>query len=140
VANYTKEEIESFNAKDKRIVKQAILKKLIDKLDMEDVCEPENMLFPLTDRYVNYVYNGVSSGGAITTPEQTDWDKLSKSLDLHLPTGIEVKMLNLIVDGYKNSTGENVNPSDVIKLVIERFGTYPTKQASVEKVINILKG
>lgn len=134
---YSKDEIDAFNKKDKRISRLSILRDVLPKFDLEGI-ENVQEITELAEKYVNYVYNGVIGGGAIAMPEQTDWDKLSENLNLRLPKGIEVKMLNLIVDEYKNSTGENVNPINVIQLVMDRFGTYPTKQASVEKVINIL--
>lgn len=139
MSNYSKEEIKSFEQKDLRISKLAILKSLIEKCDVEAVNEVKPIC-DLTSEYINYVY-GVSVSCVADGKETTiQWGQIAEGLNLAIPNAINIKMLNLLIDEYKKANKASANPSVVLNHVISRFGKYPTKSGGVLKVLESLKG
>jgi len=143
---YSKEEIKAFAEKDLRISKLAIVKSLIEKLKLEDIYEVKKVT-ELVEKYIDYVYaersakRGSVGEVADNTKHQTNWEQLAIGLNLAIPNSQNVKILNQVVDEYKKARKASANPSDVLTCCIERFGTYPTKSSSAEKVVGqLLKG
>ena len=137
MSQYSVEEKKAFREKDIRISKLALLKSIIEKSHWEVINEV-NEICNLVDKYMQYV-NGVSGSNIATTPDGIDWVKASKDLSLtESPNRAEIKILDLIASEYKISKGVSVKPADVLKLIFDRFGRYPTKQQSVSKVVSIL--
>ena len=142
---YTKDEIKSFQEKDLRISKLAIVKSLIEK--SEDIYDVERVT-ELAEKYINYVYaerstsstKGGQAGCVASGTEQINWELIADGLNLAIPTSQNVKILNQVVDEYKKATKASANPTDILNRCISRFGTYPTKPESVSKVVNNLKG
>ena len=144
---YTKEEIKVFEDKELRIVRQAILKKLIEKCKLEDVYGVDKVT-KLAEKYVDYVYKErkeTTKRGQVTSvgddTGQSSWEVLAQGLNLAIPNSQNVKILNQIFDEYKTASKASANPTDILTCCIDKFGTYPTKSSSAEKVVEqLLKG
>jgi hypothetical protein len=145
MSNYSKEEIVEFKAKDLRISKLAIVKSLIEKLPLEDIYEVEKVK-ELAEKYIDYVYEERSAkrGQVASVGDETkqtpDWEQIAVGLNLAIPTSQNVKILDCVCDEYKKANKASANPKDVLTCCIEKFGTYPTKSSSAEKVVKLLKG
>ena len=143
--SYTPEEIKVFEDKELRIVRQAIMKKLIEKLPLEDIYGVIKVT-ELTEKYVDHVYSerctsstkGGQAGCATSSTEQINWEQIAVGLNLAIPTSQNVKILNQVADEYKKAYKASANPADILVLCINKFGTYPTKTESVSKVIKSL--
>lgn len=155
---YTKEEIKVFEDKELRIVRQAILKKLIDNCSKEDVYGVTKVT-ELTERYVDYVYSERSNGAerrdatkrglakptssadagcVASNTEGTKWEQIAQGLNLAIPNSQNIKMLNLLLDEYKKAYKASANPDSILVHIINTFGEYPTKTKSVETVLKSL--
>lgn len=138
---YSKEEIAGFEAKDLRISKLAILKSLIEKLDMEVVCEV-NKICELTDKYVDFVYNGVKPvvcSDEVTSTNEIDWMKEAETVSVPIPTPENIKILRLVMDEYKqNVSAEGVEPGKLLSIIYKARGKYPTKVSSVPLVLKLI--
>ncbi len=138
---YTKDEIKSFQEKDLRISKLAIVKSLIEK--SEDIYDVEKVT-ELAEKYINYVYAERSTKGgqagcvASGAEHKINWEQIAIGLNLAIPTSQNVKILNQVVDEYKKATKASANPKDILVLCINVFGSYPTKTESVNKVVKSL--
>lgn len=144
---YSKEEIKAFAEKDLRISKLAIVKSLIEKA--EDIYEVQKIT-ELAEEYINYVYeerrdiserkDATKRGdvSCVTDPTEPKWGELAVGLNLAIPTSQNVKILNQILDEYKQAHKASANPTDVLSHCINRFGGYPAKTESVSKVIKSL--
>ena len=139
---YTKAEIKVFEDKELRIVRQAILKKLIEKCKLEDVYGVDKVT-ELTERYVDYVYTErkettkrgqVASVGDNT--EGTEWEQIAKGLNLAIPNSQNIKILNQVTDEYKKAYKASANPSDILVHIINTFGKYPHNPESVSKIVS----
>ncbi len=143
MGKYTPEEIRVFEDKELRIVRQAIIKKLIEKCKLEDVYGV-NKVTELTEKYVDYVYEERSTkGGKVgcatdSTEHIPNWEQLATGLNLAIPTSQNVKILNQILDEYKQAYKASANPKDVLTCCMDRFGAYPKETGSVKKVIKSL--
>lgn len=138
MGNYSKEEIQNFKDKDLRITKLAILKELINKLDTEDVTEPERMLFELTNQYVNYTYKSMKRVKEVQ--EKTiSWVHLAEGLGLPEPSQPNIKILDAVMVEYKQANRANLNPSNLLQYLIKAFGGYPTKQAGIATILKQYK-
>ncbi len=143
--NYTPEEIKRFEDKELRIVRQAIMKKLIEKLPLEDIYGVTKVT-ELTEAYVDHVYSERQSErstkggevGCVTDSTEPNWEHIAEGLNLAIPTSQNVKILNQILDEYKQAHKAGANPSDILHHCINRFGSYPTKTESVSKVTKSL--
>lgn len=144
MANYSKEEIKSFQEKDLRISKLAIVKSLIEK--SEDIYDVEKVT-ELAEKYINYVYAERSISGtkggqagcvASGTEHRINWEQIAIGLNLAIPTSQNVKILNQVADEYKKAAKASANPKDILVLCINVFGSYPTKTESVNKVVKSL--
>ena len=139
---YTKAEIKVFEDKELRIVRQAILKKLIEKCKLEDVYEVSKVT-ELSEKYVDYVYEErkettkrgqVASVGDNT--EGTEWEQIAKGLNLAIPNSQNIKILNQVTDEYKKAYKASANPSDILVHIINTFGKYPHNPESVSKIVS----
>ena len=133
MGNYSEQEIKAFAEKDLRITKLAILKELIARLDMEYVTEPEEMLFPLANKYVKYTYEQMKE-------EQPDnstisWVHLAEGLGLPEPSHLTIKILDAVKAEYKQANREDLNASNLLQFLMKEFGGYPTKQAGVVTIL-----
>ena len=139
--SYSKEEVAAFAAKDRRISKLAILKSLIEKLPLEVVYEV-NKICELTDKYVDYVYNGVKPvvcSDEVTSPNEIDWKKEAETVNVPIPTPENIKILCLVMDEYKqNVSAEGVEPSWLLSTIHNDRGKYPTKKSSVPLVLKLI--
>ena len=145
---YSKEEVAEFKAKDLRISKLAIVKSLIEKLPLEEIYEV-NKVEELVEKYIDYTYakrkettkrGQVASVGDNTKLVPT-WEQAAIGLNLATPNATNIKILNQIFDEYKTASKASANPADILACCIYKFGTYPTKSSSVEKVVKqLLKG
>lgn len=144
---YSKEEVKAFAKKDLRISKLAIIKSLIEKLSEEDVNEVCKIT-ELAKKYVDYVYEerkettkrGQAGCVASDTKHTVNWEQIALGLNLAIPNATNVKILNQILYEYKEAYKASANPKDVLVCCIDKFGTYPTKSSSAEKVVRNLKG
>ena len=141
MGKYTNEEIKVFEDKELRIVRQAILKKLIEKCKLEDVYEVSKVT-ELSEKYVDYVYEERKettkrgqTGCVAGDTEGTKWEQIAKGLNLAIPNSQNIKILNQVTDEYKKAYKASANPSDILVHIINTFGKYPTKTESVEKVV-----
>jgi hypothetical protein len=147
MGQWTKEEIKAFADKDLRISKLAIVKSLIEKLPLEDAYEVEKIT-ELAEKYIDYVYEErrIAKRGQVAsvgddTKHEPNWEQVAIGLNLAIPNSQNVKILNQILDEYKKAYKASANPKDVLVCCIDKFGTYPTKSSSVEKVVKqLLKG
>lgn len=148
--SYTKEEVQKFEAKDKRISKLAILKSLIEKLPLEVVYEV-NKICELTDKYVDFVYNGakpVVCSDEVTSSVKTsvksdtiDWKKEAAYGSVPVPTPENIKILRLVMDEYKQTVigkGVEINPAALLSTIYKARGKYPTKCSSVPLVLKLI--
>jgi len=135
VAIYTEKEIKSFAEKDLRISKLAIVKSLIEKLSLEDIYGV-NKIIDLSEKYIDYVYSERKGD----TEMAIDWAHLAEGLNLAKPNTANIKILNLLLDKYKQVNKASANPSDVITHIFRRFGKYPEKQNSIKIILESLKG
>ena len=145
MGQYTKEEIKVFEDKELRIVRQAILKKLIEKCKLDDVYYEVKKITELNEKYVDYVYTDRKEttkrgqvGCVANSTEGTKWEQIAKGLNLAIPNSQNIKMLNLLLDEYKRAYKASANPSDILVHIINTFGEYPTKTKSVETVVKSL--
>ena len=140
---YSSEEIAGFKAKDLRISKLAILKSLIEKCSEEDVHEVKKIV-ELAEEYINYVYaerstkRGSVGCVADSTKHSINWEQLAEGLNLAIPNAGNVKILNQVMDEYKQAHKASANPKEVLTCCIGKFGAYPAKSSSVEKVVRQL--
>jgi len=139
IVAYTKDEIKSFEEKDLRISKLAIVKSLIEKLPLEDVYEVKKIT-ELTEKYVDYVYLKRGEAGCVSsvTKHEVNWEQIAIGLNLAIPNSQNVKMLNHLIDEHKKATKASVNPKAVLVHILKVFGQYPTKIESVTKVLESL--
>lgn len=141
---YTKDEIKAFASKDLRISKLAITKSLIEK--SEDIYAVEKVT-NLAERYINYVYEErreATKRGSVgivadETKHTTNWEQVAVGLNLAIPNAVNIKILNQVLDEYKQANKASANPLDVLTCCMQKFGSYPTKTGSVSKVIESLK-
>jgi len=135
MANYTKKEIKVFEDKELRIVRQAILKKLIEKCKLEDVYGVSKVT-KLSEKYVDYVYSKRGSAGCVASnTEGTNWEQIAVGLNLATPNSQNIKILNQVTDEYKKAYKASANPPDILVHIINTFGKYPTKTESAEKIV-----
>jgi len=145
---YTKAEIKVFEDKELRIVRQAILKKLIEKCKLEDVYEVSKVT-ELSEKYVDYVYEERqqksernakrgNAGCVASNTEGVKWEQIAQGLNLAIPNSQNIKMLNLLLVEYKEAYKASANPTDILVHTINAFGTYPTKTKGVETVLKSL--
>jgi hypothetical protein len=138
---YTEKEIKSFAEKDLRISKLAITKSLIEK--SEDIYDVQKVT-ELVEKYIDYVYEerttkrGSVSCVADETKHITNWEQLAIGLNLAIPTSQNIKMLNQVADEYKKAHKASANPKNVLNCCMQKFGSYPTKSSSAEKVVKQL--
>lgn len=145
MSSYSKAEIRVFEDKELRIVRQAILKKLIEVCKQEDVYEVQKVT-ELGEKYVDYVYSERSTkrgqvGCVVSnTKHKPNWEQVAIGLNLAIPNAENIKILNQVIDEYKKAYKASANPKDVLVSILDTFGRYPTKTESVSKVIENLKG
>jgi len=137
MSNYTPKEVAEFRAKDLRITKLAILKSLIEKLDLEKVYDVQEVI-ELSEKYVGYVYKERSTKGG--DAECVEWEQIAIGLNLAIPNSQNIKILNQVLDEYKKATKASANPKDILVHIINTFGKYPTKTESMSKVVKSLLG
>jgi len=134
---YSKEEIKSFEAKDLRISKLAIIKSLIEKLDVEVVNEV-NEIICLADKYIDYVYSEKKEIKVNLEDEkevEISWVQIAEGLNLAIPNAINIKMLDAVSDEYNKAHKASINPSELLSYIMTKFGRYPSKQQNVDKVL-----
>jgi len=145
MSNYSPKEIAEFKAKDLRITKLAILKSLIEKLDLEKIYDVQEVI-ELSEKYVGYVYKERSTKGG--DAECVEWEQIAIGLNLAIPNSQNIKILNQVLDEYKKATKASANPkatksasyADILVHIINTFGKYPTKTESMSKVVKSLLG
>ena len=148
MGQYSKEEIKVFEDKELRIVRQAILKKLIEKCtDLEEANEVQKVS-ELAEKYVNYVYSerqseskdGAKRGsvGCVADDTKPKWEQVAIGLNLAIPNSQNIKILNQVADEYKKAYKASANSKDILVHIMNTFGAYPTKTESVKKVISSL--
>lgn len=155
MANYTKEEIQAFADKDLRISKLALVKSLIEKLELEDVYETSKII-DLAEKYIEYVYserNSTSKGGCVASvgnaevrhtsladaKHKPNWEQVAIGLNLAIPNSQNLKVLNQIADEYKKACKASVNPKTILVHIINTFGKYPRQESSVKTILESLK-
>jgi len=137
MANYTKEEIAAFEAKDRRISWSGIVQALItsgvfSKEEIEDV----NYLGGLADRYREYVWNRVSATGVGSqAKEEMVWETVAADLNIAIPTQQNIKILDSLMNEYKKVYGSDISMADLLTHIINAFGKYPTNKSSVKTVL-----
>uniref|UniRef100_A0A6H1ZY37 Uncharacterized protein n=1 Tax=viral metagenome TaxID=1070528 RepID=A0A6H1ZY37_9ZZZZ len=142
---YSKEEIKNFADKDLRISKLAILKSLIDNCSEEEIYEVKKVT-ELAERYIDYVYaerkdaikRGQASCVAGDNTEGIKWEQVAQGLNLAKPNAENTKILNRVLDAYKQVNKASANPSDVLVHIVNAFGAYPTKTESVKIILKSL--
>jgi hypothetical protein len=142
---YTTSEIKGFAEKDLRISKLAITKSLIEKLPLEEIYEV-GKITDLAEKYIVYIYKerrNVAKRGSVgdvadNTKHFVNWEQLAIGLNLAIPNAMNVKILNQVMDEYKQANKASANPKDVLTCCMQKFGTYPTKTGSVKKVVEQL--
>ncbi len=142
---WTKDEIKSFGEKDLRISKLAIVKSLIDKLSLEDVYGVKKIT-ELSKKYINYVYaerrdvseRSTKRGKAdcVISSAEPEWEQIAIGLNLAIPNSQNVKILNQVLDEYKNAYKASANPTDILGHIMNTFGRYPEKTESVKKIVS----
>jgi len=133
---YSKEEIASFEAKDRRISKLAILRDLISRMDIEDI-QAVNPVTELADKYVNYTY-GVVGDDVVTPTKEINWEAEATALSIaQIPNRNEAEILNQILDKYKSTKGAELDAGNLLKIIIDTFGRYPTKQSGIDKILKL---
>ena len=145
MANYSKEEVAAFNAKDKRINRIAMLKSLIESgrnksNEVKENCEMANV-------YVEFVYNGLPDAGVgdrqsvkeLVVPDTStiDWIGLAKDNKLAVPDNI--KVLDRLWDEYKKEYGVGSNPVKLLSDVYSAYHKYPTKMDSIKTVLKRIR-
>jgi len=138
MAQYTKEEIKVFEDKELRIVRQSILKKLIEKCKLEDVYGVTKII-ELTEDYVDYVYTERRTKEGQADSTKPDWEQLAIGLKLAIPNAKNIKILNSLWNEYKQANKASVSPSDILFHIIDWFGKYPTKQESIKTILESLE-
>lgn len=137
--SYSKEEIAGFELKDRRISKLAILKSLIERVSLEEIYET-NKVCELADKYITYVYNGVKP--AVCNSEvvaETSWEEVAKRINVTIPNETNIKVLNVLIDKYKNKFKVGVNKATLLSHIVKAHGKYPTNLNSVEVVLKQIK-
>ena len=139
---YTKEEIKVFEDKELRIVRQAIMKKLIEKCKLEDVYGVTKIT-ELTEKYVDHVYTErkeTTKRGQVASvgdnAEGTKWEQIALGLNLAIPNAANIKILNQVVDEYTMAHKASANPKDILVHIINTFGKYPHNPESVSKIVS----
>jgi len=141
---YSKEEIKAFAEKDLRISKLAIVKSLIEKLDLEDVYEVSKVT-ELAEKYIDYVYEERKEttkrgfAGCVASNTKPDWGQIAVGLNLAIPNSQNIKILNQVLGEYKKANKASANPNDVLVHILNTFGKYPSKQESIKTVLESLK-
>ena len=138
MSNYSKEEIRAFAEKDMRISKLAMVKSLIEKLDLEDVYEVDKVTM-LAEKYVDYVY--AKRGQVVNVSDSTkqvDWEQIAIGLNLASPNSQNIKILNCVFNEYKKAHKASANPKDILVHITDKFGRYPAKTESVKKIVESL--
>ena len=143
---YSDAEIQEFRSKDLRISRLAILKSLIESCSEEDVYDVQKVT-ELAEKYIDYVYaersakRGSVGDVADNVKHTPNWEQLAIGLNLATPNATNIKILNQVLDEYKTAHKASANPKDVLVCCIDRYGTYPTKSSSAEKIVKqLLKG
>lgn len=140
MANYSKEEIESFEKKDLRINRVAILKSLIEsgKVGVNEVLEN----CQIAEQYVEFIYNGLpceKEKKQETKIKEIDWEEEAKLMEVPIPTVQNIKVLTAIKAEFKKrSGGVEICPNHLLDQVYKKFGKYPTSVSSVETVLKSL--
>ena len=135
---YSKEEIKGFEAKDLRINRVALLKSLIEsgRNSVNEIAENKE----IAEQYVGYIYNGVTGIGVDTGKDESiNWVDLALELNLAIPNGTNVKVLNALWDEYKNIAKASAKPAALLIHIIDKFGKFPSKPDSIELVLDSLK-
>jgi hypothetical protein len=137
---YTKEEIEGFEKKDKRINRVAVLKSLIESgrnsaNEIKENCE-------IADQYVIYIYKGLqnSEGKEKGSSSEPDWPEIAKELSLAIPNQINIKVLDALWDEYKSIYKVSANPAILLGFIWDTYYKYPTNKSSIQTVLKDLKG
>ena len=145
MSNYSKEEVKAFAEKDLRISKLAILKSLIENCSEEEMYEV-NKVTKLAERYIDYVYaerkdaikRGQAGCVAGDDTKGIKWEQVAERLNLAKPNTENTKILNRVLDAYKQVNKASANPSDVLVHIVNTFGAYPTKTESVKIILKSL--
>jgi len=131
---YTPEELKAFEEKDVRIAKEAALKNIAVYI-AAGVVKYEDK-FKEADLELEYIYLGQGMGNK----GQSDRDE--KDLVPPTPSPVEKVILAKIMDRYADltstQTGVVVSGLLLQKKIIENFGKYPTKEASIDKVVSTI--
>ncbi len=146
MSNYSKEEVKAFAEKDLRISKLAIVKSLIEKLDLEDINEVGKVT-KLAEKYIDYVYakrkdttkRGEAGCVASSTEHKPNWEQVAIGLKLAIPNATNIKILNQVTGEYNKAHKASANPKDILVHILDKFGRYPAKTESVKVVLESLE-
>ena len=151
MASYSKEEIKSFEEKDLRISKLAILKSLIEKYpDVNDYGEFDvPKMLKLADKFIDYVYGRVDNGAVLDvcapglSGDDIDWSKVATQCDVVEPAKNAKKVLDLLWGEYRKLCSKEQEtqlcPFMLCQSIIRFCGKYPVNVNSVGKVMSVIK-
>ena len=138
MANYSKEEIKSFEEKDLRISKLSLLRDVISKVnDLDELKERLDEVKDVVSNLVKFTYNG-SACVSTQAAKSIDWIDIAANCGLILPDETNIKILDLIYSEYKTKTKENIRPQEILCHILDRFGRYPKEKESILTVIESL--
>ena len=138
MGQYTDKEIKSFEDKDRRINRCAMLKSLIENLSVEEVHETEKVC-ELADKYVNWIYGVKSPVCNSEAVAEVSWEEVAKEINITIPDKTNIKVLNILIDEYKNKFKVGVNKAILLSHIIKAHGKYPTNTKSVELILKQIK-
>jgi len=151
---YSKEEVEAFKKKDQLNARQSALKAA--SINNEGGQKPAKSIIKEAELYYDWLYpkdkedvdneiptntSGVAGdkdGNDCSEAGQPCWAEIAEELNLAIPNEENVKILNLLINEYKQTKKASANPSTILTHIIRSFGRYPTKMESVGVILNSL--
>lgn len=130
--SYSEEEKQEFKNRDLRISRQAMLKSLIEKSELEDVNEV-NELCELSEKYVKYIYNGLNTCDKDSEQKvsiSSEWINAALNSSLDIPEEKHIKVLELI----RKKT--NLTKVQIMNAIQDEWGKYPTTEKSVDLIVS----
>ena len=148
---YTKEEVEKFDARDKRISKSGIIQALIQsgQFDRAAVVEAD-YLTAIAEKYLKWIWGNDEEKGN-TQPQEVKtqasssvglftWEGIASDYNVPAPTEGEKRILDKIIEEYmikqqRAGTTGPINRGKLLQQIISRFRKYPTQERSVNIVV-----
>lgn len=138
MSSYTEKEKEEFRKKDERISRQGLTQSLIESgLFTREEVENGQKLFEVVELYRNYVVNGLETSVAVSNKED-NWESIASANGLLIPNANNIKLLQLIADIIETKEQSKPSKFKLMSTILNRWKGYPTRQNSVDKVIENL--